>query len=344
MATTQYSNWANGSSTEQYATMLAMLERAEADKVLDIAFDERPHNKKEGRSASMARWAVPATNTTQVAEGVNNASRALVPERVYVTLNEYSEIFSWTSQAEDMDPLDYAEGAAEVGHDLVMRDRTALKWSTLTGGSQVIYNSGSISTRGGVNGVITAGRLDQAFTILRTAKGKVFKDMQMGSNKVGSAGLMPSFYVFGHEHLRPDLEACRGFQYAKDYPSDVRANPYEIGSVGAGRGRVILSPELEPFADAGASLGSANLRSTSGSNVDVYPIVVVAKGAASCVPLRGKGNRGQGNLQVFRINTPDRSDPANLTRLWSAVWTEGHLITNELWVCRIEVAATESYT
>ena len=69
-----------------------------ADKVLDIAFDERPHNKKEGRSASMARWAVQ-TNTTQVAEGVNNASRALVPERVYVTLNEYSEIFSWTSQA-----------------------------------------------------------------------------------------------------------------------------------------------------------------------------------------------------------------------------------------------------
>ena len=76
------------------------------------------------------------------------------------------------------------------------------------------------------------------------------------------------------------------------------------------------------------------------ANVDVYPIVVVAKGAASCVLSRGRGNRGQGNLQVFRINTPDRSDPANLTRLWSAGGPRGHLITNELWVCRIEVAAT----
>lgn len=343
--TTVYQNWQNSSNTsEQYTTMLAMLERAEADKVLDIAFEERPHNRKEGRSIRMARWAVPATNTTAVSEGVNNAARNLVPENVYVTLNEYSEVFSYSSQADNMDPLDYAEGAAEVGSDLVMRNRTALKWSTLTGGTQKIYNSSSITARADVNGVITGGRIEQAITIIRNAKGKVFKDIQLGSNKVGSSGLMPSFYVFGHENLRYDFENLPRFQRASDYPSDVRANPYEIGAVAGGRGRVILSPELEPFEDAGATVvAAANLRSTSGSKYDVYPIVVVAKSAAMCVPLRGKGSRGQGNLQVFRIDTPDRTDPANLTRLWSCVWTEGHLITNELWVCRIEVACTNNF-
>lgn len=343
MSTTTYNNWANGPSSEQYA-LLGMLERAAADKVLDIAFDEKVHDRKKGRSVELTRWAVPATNTTPVAEGVNNASRNLVPERVFLTLNEYSEVFSWTSQAENVDPLDYGEGAAEVGHDLVRLDRTQLMWSALTGGTQKIYNSSANTARTDVNGVITAGRIDQAITIVRNAKGKVFKDIALGSNKVGSSGLMPSFYVFGHENLRYDFENLSRFQPASAYPSDVRANPYEIGAVAGGRGRVILSPELGPFADSGASATNTNLRSTSGTLLDVYPIVVVAKGAACTVPLRGSGSRGQGNLQTFLIKEPDRADPAGLTRLWSCVWTEGHLITNELWVCRVEVACTNNFT
>lgn len=343
--TTLYQNWQNSSNTsEQYGALFAMLERAEADKVLDIAFTEKPHNKKEGRSVRMARWAVPATNTTAVSEGVNNASRNLVAENVYATLNEYSEVFAWSSQADEMDPLDYEEGAGEVGADLVMRDRTALKWAAMIAGTQKIYNSSSITARADVNGVITGGRIEQGITIVRNAKGSVFKDIQLGSNKVGSSGLMPSFYVFGHENLRYDIENLPRFQRASDYPSDVRANTYEIGSVAGGRGRVILSPELEPVINAGATyVAAANLRSTGGANYDVYPIVIVAKNSLACVPLRGKGTRGQGNLQVFHIKDPDRTDPAGLTRLWSCKWNETNLIVNELWVCRIEVACTNNF-
>ena len=62
----------------------------------------------------MARWAVPGHQHDPSRRGCQQCLRALVPERVYVTLNEAQRIFSWTSQAEDMDPLDYAEGAAEV--------------------------------------------------------------------------------------------------------------------------------------------------------------------------------------------------------------------------------------
>lgn len=142
--TTTYTNWNNGSSTEQYMTAAFMLERAEADDVLSEAFKEYPHDQRSGRSVRMPRWAVPATNTTAVAEGISNASRNLVLENAYVTLNEYMESFSWTSQAENMDPVDYAAGAAEVGHDLVKLDRTSLKWAQLIAGTQRIYNSSTI--------------------------------------------------------------------------------------------------------------------------------------------------------------------------------------------------------
>lgn len=341
--TTAYQNWQNASNTtEQYMTAAFMLERAEADDVLSEAFKEYPHDQRSGRSVRMPRWAVPATNTTAVAEGISNASRNLVLENAYVTLNEYMESFSWTSQAENMDPVDYAAGAAEVGHDLVKLDRTSLKWAQLIAGTQRIYNSSTISTRGGVNSVISAGRIDQAITIIETAKAKVYGELQLGSNRVGSTGLMPGYMVYGHTHLRPDIEALRGFVPASAYPSDVRKNMREIGSVAAGRGRVVLSPELGPVINAGASVGT-NLRSTGGANNDVYPLVVVGQGAFGCVPLRKRGSKGKGNLMVHKIDTPDRTDPGNLTRFWSAVWTEGYLVTNELWACRIEVACTNAY-
>lgn len=341
--TALYQNWNNGSSTEQYATAMQMLERAEADNVLDVAVEQVKHDRNAGRSVRMARWAIPATNTTSVTEGVNNATRAIVAENVFVTINEYAETFAYSSQAEDMDPLDYSAGVAEVGYDLVKLDRTEIQWAAMCAGTQVAYNSSSLSSRNTVNGVVTAGRIDQVITILRSAKAKTFSDLKLGSNKVGSSGLQASYIAFGHEHLRPDFEKLPGWLGANNYPSDYRLNPYEAGSLASGRVRVILSPELKPFQNAGALRGSANLRSTGGVNVDVYPIVIVGKSAFSTVSLKGKRKGGLGNLETYKIDTPDRSDPANLTRYWSARWLQGDVITNELWICRLEVACTAAY-
>lgn len=344
MSMTLYHNGYNpANSTEQYAVMLEMLERAEADNVLDIAFSEVTHAKKKGRSVRFSRWAIPATNTTPVAEGINNAARSLVPEDIFVTIDEYSETFAYSSQAADLDPLDYAKGVGEVGYDLVKLDRTAIRWATMIAGIQRIYNSSAHTVRNQVNGVITGGRLDQAITILRSAKAKTYSDLKLGSNRVGTTGLMPSFLAFGHEHLRPDFEKVPGWQPASQYPSDIRLNAYEAGSLASGRLRVILSPELEPIADAGASKGSANLRSTTGTSVDVYPIVIVGKYALKSLSLRGSGTRGSGNLDTYTINGPDRVDPANLTRYWSAHWYDANFIAHELWMIRVEVACTAAY-
>ena len=242
-----------------------------------------------------------------------------------------------------MDPVDYAAGAAEMAHDLVKRDRTALKWATMIGGTQRIYNSSTIRARTSVNGTITAGRIDQALTILESAKAKPFGDLTLGSNRVGSTGLMPGYLVYCHNHLRPDIQAVRDFVPAASYPSDVRKNKNEIGAVAGGRGRVIVSSELTPVINSGAAIGSTGMRSTGGTLIDVYPIVIVGQGALACVPLRKRGTKGKGNLKFHTINTADRSDPGNLTRFLSAVWTETHLITNELWAIRVEVGATDAY-
>ena len=343
MSTALYHNWQNAANpNEQYAAMLGMLERADADRVLDDVFDDVAFDKKKGRSAWMSRWAIPATNTTPVAEGVSNVSRALVPEDVYVSLSEYLEVFSYSSQAAELDPLNYADGVAEVGHDLVKLDRTAIRWAAMRSGTQRIYNSSSLSARNTVNGIITAGRITHATTILRNAKGKTFSDLKLGSNRVGTTGLMPSFVMYGHEHLRGDIQNLAGFQPVSQYPSDVRLNPYEIGCLEGGRVRVVLSPELEPFTGEGAAVGSANLRSTGG-NIDVYPLVIVAKNALGHLMLKGMGTRGAGNLMTYKVDGPDRTDPGNQTRYWAARWYDGVFVKNDLWMIRIEVACTKDF-
>lgn len=343
MSTSLYHNWQNpANQSEQYAAMLGMLERAEADRVLDDAFDDVSFDKKKGRSAWMSRWAIPATNTTPVAEGVSNVSRALVPEDVYVSLSEYLEVFSYSSQAAELDPLNYADGVAEVGHDLVKLDRTAIRWAAMRSGTQRIFNNSANTQRNQVNGILTAGRVTHATTIVRNAKGKTFSDLKLGSNRVGTTGLMPSFIAYGHEHLRGDIQNLPGFQPVSQYPSDVRLNPYEIGCLEGGRVRVVLSPELEPITGAGAAVGSANLRSTGG-NIDVYPFVIVAKNALGHLMLKGMGTRGAGNLMTYKVDGPDRTDPGNQSRYWAARWYDGVFVKNDLWMIRIEVACTKDF-
>jgi len=51
--------------------------------------------------------------------------------------------------------------------------------------------------------------------------------------------------------------------------------------------RFILSPELVPIQDSGASVGATGLESTSASNIDVYPMLVVGEDAWGQVALRG---------------------------------------------------------
>ena len=60
-------------------------------------------------------------------------------------------------------------------------------------------------------------------------------------------------------------------------------SPYELGSVE--NYRFITSPELAPYADAGADIGSTGLMGTT--KVDVYPFIVVGEDAWGQLSLRG---------------------------------------------------------
>ena len=59
-------------------------------------------------------------------------------------------------------------------------------------------------------------------------------------------------------------------------------------------------------ADAGAAVGSTGLYSTSGSNVDIYPVIVVAEDAWGDVALRGKEAF---DMTDIKPGQKDKNDP-----------------------------------
>ena len=142
--------------------------------------------------------------------------------------------------------------------------------------------------------------------------------------------------VFCHTDCDNDIRELAGFIETASYGSRKPIHPKEVGS--ADKFRFILSPELNPTVDAGAALGSTGLVSTTGSNIDIYPMVVVAEDAWGDVALRGMDS-----FDVVHI-PHDQKDKADVlgqrgyigAQFWSAAF-----IQNDGWMAVLECGVTD---
>jgi N4-gp56 family major capsid protein len=106
----------------------------------------------------------------------------------------------------------------------------------------------------------------------------------------------------------------------------------EIGSVE--QVRYLQSTVFAPWTDAGGAAGA--MRSTSGTNADVYPVLYLARDAFGIVPLKGKDS-----LTPMVVNpSPSVSDPLAQrgTIGWKAM--TACVILNDAYMARLEVCAT----
>jgi N4-gp56 family major capsid protein len=182
--------------------------------------------------------------------------------------------------------------------------------------------------------------LAAAIRILDINRGVHFAGILPGSTKVGTAPVEPSFMAFCHTDCKEDLKALPGFQLVSQYGSGKTFHENEYGACNGVR--FILAPDYVPFADAGAA--STTMISTTGTNADVYPIVIMAKNAFNAINFAGSGKEGFGNLQIFRQTEADKSDPTNARQQTAAAWYDLVMPTNQDWVVRIEVAVRKNPT
>lgn len=321
-----------------------VLERAGPQICLDLAADMKPVPKNQGNAVNFRRWVNPAVSTTPVTEGVTPTARALTHADYNTTINRFAEVFQESRYNYDLDVWDSVKGAADVLGDLITRTREQIRYNAGKAGSSVIYNSSSITARNTVNGAISVGRLDVATRSLDSNKASHFTQMVRASTAVSTSGVRPAYFAFGHTDLLPDLERLSGWQSVTEMaeiPSGAR-NPQLVGA----RGSILffLSPELAPFADAGAAIGTTGMKSTSGTNIDVYPLIIFGQHALGSIALRGSGAAGRGAVKVSILDQPDKSDPTNERVYISAAWYDAALRLSEEWIQRIEVGVTADPT
>lgn len=268
----------------------------------------------------------------QVAEGVTPTADTLTAIDVTATLQQYAVLYAVTDRVVDLYEDDIpSEMKRQTGERLGLV-REMVRYGALKAATNKFYAGGT--SRATVNKTITLPLLRKVARTLQANHAKQVTGILAPSPNIGTAPIEAAYLVFCHSDLEPAIRDLPGYVGVHEYGSRKPIHPQELGSVE--RFRFIISPELAPYADAGAAVGTTGLESTSGQNIDVYPIIVVGEDAWGQVALRGMES-----LDVTYIppGSKDKNDPLGQRGYIGAKTYFTALVLNQGWMAVIEAGA-----
>jgi N4-gp56 family major capsid protein len=222
---------------------------------------------------------------------------------VTAVLNQYSVLYGVTDKTVQLYEDDIpSEMIRQVGERVALI-REMVRYGALKGCTNQFYG-GTGTTRATVSGGVTLNLLRKITRSLRQNHAKFIKTALAPSPEYATAPVEASFLVFGHTDLEQDFRDMPGFKHVAEYGQRKPINEYELGSVE--NFRIILSPDLPSIQDSGAAVGSLGLQSTTGTSIDVYPIVVTGEDAWGQVMLRGANSLDPTYIQPKQ---KDKNDP-----------------------------------
>jgi N4-gp56 family major capsid protein len=326
-----------------------ILKHAEPKLVLGISGDQKKIGKNQSDTIVYRRW-VPVggtagtaagTNTWdvtaagyQVSEGVTPAAQTLAPDDITVQLQQYAVLFSYTDKTADLYEDKIPDEMKLQAGETMGLVREMVDYGALKGCTNKFYSGGT--SRATVDEAISLTMLRKVSkSILGNRGSMVTKVLGAGPN-YATAPVEQSFLVFCHTDLEHDIRELPGFKATHEYAHGEPIHECELGS--ADRYRFILSPELGEIADSGAAIGSTGLVSTTGTNIDVYPIVVIGKDAWANVALRGMS-------AIKPIHVPydqaDSFDPLGQVGYIGCKFYSASFVQNDGWMAVVEAGATD---
>lgn len=320
--------------TAAYAEKV-MLEHAEPILVLEKFAQTKPLPRNTADNVKFRRPVPYNVSTSQLVEGVTPVPKQLQYEDVSVTLGQYGDVIEITDKVHDLSEDPVLKDAAILAGEQAAETKELILWGALKAGTNVAYSgTGTPAARTDVNDTITLNLIRNAIRNLKSQRAKPITQMLSASPKYATEAVAPAFIAFAHTDVEQDIRDLDGFTPVERYGTYQTVSDYECGKVE--QLRFILSPVLEPFAAAGS--GTANGMVVTGSNVDVYPVVIVSKYSYGTVPLKGA------NSMSPRVINPDRIDKSDILGQRGYVGWKMYfaaLILNEAWVQRIEVGVTD---
>jgi len=312
-----------------------MLEHAEPILVLEKFAQTKPLPRNTADNIKFRRPVPYNVSTTQLVEGVTPIPKQMQYEDVPVTLGQYGDVIEITDKVYDLAEDPVLKDAAMLAGEQAAETKELILWGALKAGTNVAYSgTGTPAARTDVNDVITLNLLRNAIRNLKSQRAKPITQMVSASPKYATEAVAPGWVAFAHTDVEQDIRDLSGFTPVERYGNYQPISDHECGKVE--QIRFILSPVLAPFAGAGS--GTPNGCVVTGSNVDVYPVVIVSKNSYATVPLKGA------NSMSPRVVNPDRIDKSDILGQRGYVGWKMYfaaLILNEAWVQRIEVGVTD---
>jgi N4-gp56 family major capsid protein len=265
------------------------------------------------------------TQAHLTSEGVTPAPESITPQDVTVVINQYSCLYGFTDKTYDLYEDDIPQAMKEQIGERVTFVNELIIFGALKGCTNQYYG-GTGTTRATVNGGLSLGFVRKIVKNLQANHAKMVTRVLKASADYATSAVPAGYFVYCHTDLEPDIRDLPNFTPAEKYAS---GSPMENEVGMCERFRFITSPELAALQDAGAAVGTTNLNSTSGANIDVYQIVVMAEDAFSQIAVRGKESLEPTYLPP---GLKSKSDPFGQRGYAGTIWWKACLVENNGWM------------
>lgn len=268
---------------------------------------------------------------------------------VTATVGKYGQFYIVNEEVDLYNPNGTTDELVEILGESAGRSLNQLQRDIAEDNSTQRY-AANVASAGAVHAIVTTGILDRVVNELSRNSARTFYPMTTGSQNIGTAPILPSYWAICHPDVAVDVAGLTGFKSVETYAGQTATVTGEFGYYGkAGRGlRFVQSEDASIDLGGGAPLSAADFRTTS-SDTDVYTIVVYGQDAYGSVGLgkrhtdgvyRAGENKGSFEMIFHERGSSGASDPFNeiSTLAWKAFWAGAVLNSN--FSRAIRVAAT----
>lgn len=288
-------------------------------------------------TGQVIKWRRPIpfdVSTEQLVEGVTPSPIGLSYEDVTGVLAQYGAWIAFTDVVADTHEDDNLKTMTMLAGEQAALTKERILWNMMIGGTNVIY-TGVATARDEVAAPLDLNDLRLVQRTLKVALAKPITRMIDASDKVATQPVAPAYVAIGHSNMEQDFRALTGFVPREQYSSTTKLlHDYEIGKIEDIR--VILAPHLTYFAGAGAT-GTSGVLAT-GTQADVYPLVVFGQDAFAATPLKGMDSA----RIVVKNPQMGSSHEDPLGQRGYVAWKMWYSAVrlNEAWIVRVEAAVS----
>lgn len=222
-------------------------------------------------------------NNFVLAEGVTPNSNTISFQDVSVTLQNFGLLFKFSSKVENLYEDDIPGEMTKLVGETMGEILELVRFGIVKAGTSVVYANGS--SRASVNSPISLNRLRQCVRVLESNRARRVTQRVAPGVDFGVKAVQPAYIVFVHTDAESDVRNLPGFSKVEEYGQFKPIHDREIGAVE--QFRFITSPLLSAFTGAGSATLNGCV-SIGGSNVDVYPFIIIGESAWGQVALKGQ--------------------------------------------------------